>query len=51
MILVRHGQSRFIAVFRSTRVDPGIPGHEVRNGQILAYEPAAGQVVAAGDPC
>ena len=51
MILVRHGQSRFNAVFRSPRVDPGRTGHEARNGQILAYDPAEGRVVAAGDPC
>ncbi len=51
MILVRHGQSRFNAVFRSPRVDPGIPGHEARSRQNLAHDPANGRVVAAGDPC
>ncbi len=51
MILVHHRQSRFNAVFRSRRVDPGIPGHEARNGQILAHDPADGRVVAVGDPC
>ena len=28
-----------------------LPGHEASNGQILAYDPAAGRVVADGDPC
>lgn len=29
----------------------GLTGHEAENGQILAYDPADGRVVAADDPC